>query len=206
MTFYLELEEKERGLKLDAKDEKRDASDVDAWQKILVSHPALVDSMANFEVCRDACLPKKLTLERFELLITIPKFVESLIVAIEPGEIRSRLIAQIVENIDDPIVAKHRCKLLAFWPIERLREELVRVESVTNLRDKSNAELRQIAKQGRPEFVAGWPKLPDEILVGGQMIEVTSQFIKGLHRDRLVALIRRFGADQVNAILNGGRQ
>lgn len=209
MSFFIEMRELEEGRKLDQKHDTRFISDADAWQTILVQYPAVQDVMANFEYCRESCAPKKLTLERFELLLQIPQFVEGLAVAVQPGEVKAKLIEDILLHMrvkDGGVSVKNRRKQLAFWPLDKLRFELLRVQSVTTLKDRPLSELRQIANQGRPSFVAAYPELPDEIEFHGNVVEVTPKFIKRLERGDLKALIRKYGADNVNRRLNGEDQ
>jgi hypothetical protein len=179
------------------------------WQKILKRWPQIRDIEANFRVVQGACHPMDVTADSVALLLDADSSPQSLVHDLslaEPEAIKRELIDKIAEHLAEltsaPGAVQHRKKLMQFWTLENLRRELLRVESVADLQDKSTSELREIARQGRPS-VPHYPELPRKIMVHGEMVKLDPAHIKRLDREDLKKLIRIYGADSVNSRLRG---
>ena len=196
------LDELIASMKIGEKAFERSEFEAREWQKILQRWPQVVDVEANFRICQGACHPLDLTLDSITLLLENDEsFVRQLVIA-EPEAIKRDLIEKIAECLDPDegdFAIKNRKKTLSFYTLERLREELRNAQARENLRDKPAAELRQIVRAGRS--VPGLPELPRKIIIHGETVKLDAARIKGLDRDSLKTLIRKWGADAVNARL-----
>jgi hypothetical protein len=189
---------------------ERTAFEAQEWQKILQLPVkldgrvlAIRDIEANFRICQIACDPQDVSLSNIVLLLDDESFVQGLSLG-APETIKAELIEQIVEHMhidDGGFSVRNRQKVLSFWTLEQLREELRRVEAVTNLQNKPIAELREVVKQSRP--IPGYPTLPTKIMVQGEMLKLNPAYIKRMDRESLKKLIRMYGADSVNSRLRG---
>ena len=200
----LRLKELMASMELEGKVAKRSEYEAEQWQKILLRWPQVVDVEANFRICQGACHPLDLTLDNVSLLLENDEsFIRQLVIA-EPEAIKRDLIEKIAECLDPDegdFAIKNRKKTLSFYTLERLREELRNAQARENLRDKPAAELRQIVRAGRS--VPGLPELPPKIVIHGETVKLDASRIKSLDRDSLKTLIRKWGADAVNARLRG---
>ena len=198
----VKLDELIASMKIGEKAFERSEFEAREWQKILQRWPQVVDVEANFRICQGACHPLDLTLDNITLLLENDEsFVRQLVIA-EPEAIKRELIEKIAECLDPDegdFAIKNRKKTFAFYTLERLREELRNAQARENLRDKPAAELRQIVRAGRS--VPGLPELPCKIIIHGENVKLDAARIKSLDRDSLKTLIRKWGADAVNARL-----
>ncbi len=204
----LRLRELKAQMEVEGETIERTEFEVKEWQKILLRFPQIRDIEANFRVCQDACDPMDVSLDNIVLLLddSTPDGLVHRLSLSDPETIKRELIDKISElhgdltNATD--VVKHRRKLMSFWSLENLRRELARLETVTNLQDKSTTELRQIVRQGRPS-IPGYPELPRKTMVNGELVKLDAACIKRLDREDLKKLIRIYGADSVNSRLRG---
>jgi len=215
----LRLRELKASMEIEGEIAERSAHEAVEWQKILKLPIKLADGRvvfirdveANFRVCQGRCDPLDVTAEGVKLLLddSTPESLVNRISLADAETIKRELIDKICDYLDGmtqaPGAVEQRRKLMAFWSLENLRAELVRIESVSNLREKPASELRQIVKQGRS--ASGRPDsplpLPLKILIHGEMVKLTSGVIKGLDSDSLRTLIRKYGADAVSQRLRG---
>jgi len=196
------LDELIASMKIGEKAFERSEYEAEQWQKILLRWAQVVDVEANFRICQGACYPLDLSLDNVTLLLENDEsFVRQLVIA-EPETIKRDLIEKIAECLDPDegdFAIKNRKKTLSFYTVQRLREELGNAQARENLRDKPAAELRQIVRAGRS--VPGLPELPRKIIIHGETVKLDAARIKSLDRDSLKTLIRKWGADAVNARL-----
>lgn len=201
------LDQLKAAMKIGEKAFERSEFEAREWQKILLRWPQMVDIEANFCICQGACHPLDLTLDSITLLLENDESFVSQLVLRDPEVNKRELIDKICEHLDEMTdaegVVKHRRKLMGFWSLENLRKELVRIESVANLQEKSTTQLREIVRTGRS--VPGYPVLPREVLRPGtkKPVPLDAGYIKHLDRDSLKLLIRKYSPDAVNARLRG---
>jgi hypothetical protein len=199
------LDQLKASMRLDEKAFERSEFEAGEWQKILLRWPQIRDCEANFHLCQDACHPLDLTLDSITLLLENDETFAGQLVLASAETNKQDLINKICEYLEEmtdaPGVVENRRKLMAFWSLENLRKELLRVESVQNLRDEPVGKLREIARAGRS--AAGPPELPNKIMIHGEMVKLDAARIKSLDRESLKTLIRKFGADEVNRRLRG---
>src|SRR5260370_12006852 len=191
-------------MELEGKVGKRSDYEAEQWQKILLRWPQVVDVEGNFRICEGACNALEVTVENVTLLLENEESFVRQLVIVEPEAIKRDLIENIAECLDPDegdFAIKNRKKTLSFYTLERLREELRNAQARENLRDKPAAELRQIVRAGRS--VPGLPELPPKIVIHGETVKLDASRIKSLDRDSLKTLIRKWGADAVNARLRG---
>ncbi len=205
-AVHLRLKIAQAEKELEGKIAERSQFEAEQWKKILLRWPQIRDIEANFNICQIACRPLDVTLDGIALLLEDESFVRQLSIG-DVETVKAELIDKIASHLDEMTdaegVVKHRRKLMAFWTLEKLRQELSRIESVHNLQGKSTTELRQIVRQGRS--VTGYPALPTTIVRPGTIkpVPLDAAYIKRVDRDSLKKLIRIYSADAVNARLRG---
>lgn len=201
----LRLKELMASMELEGKAAERSEFEAREWQKILLRWPQVVDIQANFRICQGACHPLDMSLDSVTLLLNDESFVRQLVIA-EPEAIKRHLIEQIAACMDSDegdFAIRNRKKMLSFYTLERLREELRNAEARVNLREKSPADLRQIVKTARS--VSGYPALPKTIVPPGRVkaVPLDKQYICNLDPESLRKLNRIYSTDAVNARLRG---
>lgn len=200
----LRLRELKAQMEIEGETIERTEHEAVEWQNILKRWPNIRDCEANFRVCQYACDPMDVTADSVALLLddSTPEGLAHRLSLGDPETIKREIIEKIVEHMeidDGGFSVRNRKKLLSFWTLDKLREELRRVEAVTALQFKTTGQLREIVRQGRS--APGLPELPRKIIIHGETVKLDAARIKGLDRDSLKTLIRKWGADAVNARL-----